>query len=162
MSTGFSFRSILVGDDGAPESERAVSVALSLAASCQAKVVLLGVIEPLSAEQQAEGYGTEDTQNKQAQMKSRVEQAASEARARGLDVVAAVLQGDPEEEIQRYVQQHAVDLLVVGHRDVSSPRRWLEGSTSEDLAHMLKVSILIVHAGTAENISKATQVSHAP
>ena len=145
MSTGFTLRSILVGDDGAPESKRAVAAALSLAASCHAKVVLLGVIEPLSAEQQAEGYGTENMQKEHAQMRSRIEQTASEAKTRGLDVVAAVLQGNAEEEIKRYVQQHAVDLLVVGHRDISKPRRWLEGSTSEDLAHMLKVSILIVH-----------------
>jgi nucleotide-binding universal stress UspA family protein len=145
MSTGFSLRSILVGDDGTPESERVVAAALSLAACCEAKIVLLGVMEPLTAEQQAEGYGIENTQKEHAAMESRVEQTASEAKARGLDVVAAVLQGNVEEEIQRYVQQHAVDLLVVGHRDTSKPRRWLEGSTSEDLAHMLNVSILIVH-----------------
>ena len=49
------FRRILVGANGTPESERAVEVAISVAKSLGAQVIVLGVIAPLSAETQAEG-----------------------------------------------------------------------------------------------------------
>lgn len=146
MSCGF--HSILVGDDGSPENQSAVDAALSLAECCKAKVVLLGVIEPLTAEQQAEGYSLKHSEDENAQLRNRVEQTAANAKARGVDVLAEVTRGEPEKEIKQFVQEHAIDLLVLGHRDISRPRRWLEGSTSEDLAHALNVSVLIVHGNT--------------
>ena len=73
-----------------------------------------------------------------------MEHTAAAGRARGLDMIAQLIEGDPEKEIKRFVQEHEIDLLVLGHRDVSRPRRWLEGSTSEDLSHTLNMSILIV------------------
>ena len=42
-----------------PEAEQAVEVAISLAQSLSAKLILLGVVGPPSAESQAEGYGLE-------------------------------------------------------------------------------------------------------
>ena len=52
-----SFQTILVGDNGSPDAERAVAVALALGEKLNAKVILLGVLPPPSAESLAEGYG---------------------------------------------------------------------------------------------------------
>ena len=54
------FRTILVGDNGTPEAARAVAVAMSLGEKYKAKVILLGVLVPPSAEALAEGYGLTD------------------------------------------------------------------------------------------------------
>ena len=140
-----TFHSILAGDNGTPEAQYAVEAAFALAECCRAKLVLLAVLTPLSAEQQAEGIGIEETEQQHAALRGKVEKAAEAGRARGLQVAFEVVPGRAEDEIRRFVKEHAVDLLVVGHRHVSRPRRWLEGSTSEDLAHKLDVSILIVH-----------------
>ena len=139
-------RSILVGDNGSPEAEYAVAFAYSLALCFKAKLVLLGVIAPLTPEQQAEGFGLEKSSQEHEQMRARIEHAAEEGRANGLDVVADVVRGETPEAIEQFVSEHAVDLLVVGHHDKSPLRRLLEGSTPDQLAHRLKISILIVHS----------------
>ena len=149
MNLSHRFQSILVGDNGTPEAQRAVDVASTLAHCCNARLVLLGVITPLTAEQQAEGIGLEKAEEERSALQSRIEQAADAGRAEGLDVVFTVVHGNAEEEIERFAKEHGVDLLVVGHRDISRPRKWLEGSTSEDLAHKLDISILIVHSTEA-------------
>ncbi len=141
-----TFSSILVGDDGSTEAERAVQVAFSMARCWGAKVVLLCVLEPPSAEQQAEGFGLEQEGEEQAALKTRVEQAVETGRQDGIAALSVVFKGQPEQEIERFVAEHGVDLLVVGHREISRPRRWIEGSTSQELARKLKVSILVVHS----------------
>lgn len=141
------FSSILVGDDGSTEAEHAVQVAFSMARCWGAKVVLLCVLAPPSAEQQAEGFGLEDKSEAEAALQARVEQAVQTGIQDGIAVVSVLVEGDPEQEIERFVAEHGVDLLVVGHREISRPRRWIEGSTSQELARKLKVSILVVHSG---------------
>lgn len=140
------FRSILVGDDGSPEMKRAVDTAFSLAKHYSAKLTLLCVKTPPSAEQQAEGYGLEEHERSQSQLQVEVERSAEAGRQQGLDVAVAVTKGDTAaKEIEHYSEEHGVDLLVVGHRDLSRIRYWLEGSTCETLLHQSSASILIVH-----------------
>jgi nucleotide-binding universal stress UspA family protein len=139
------FRRILVGANGEPESERAVEVAISLAKSLGAQVIVLGVIAPLSAETQAEGVGLEEASNTNVQIQEQVRKSAAAAHDLGVDVVSEVVDGDPEKEIERKSDEVSADLIVVGHRDISRVRRWLEGSTSETLVQTSKASVLVVH-----------------
>jgi nucleotide-binding universal stress UspA family protein len=139
------FRRILVGANGEPESERAVEVAISLAKSLGAQVIVLGVIAPLSAETQAEGVGLEEASNANVQIQEQVRKSAAAAHDLGVDVVSEVVDGDPEKEIERKSDEVSADLIVVGHRDISRVRRWLEGSTSETLVQTSKASVLVVH-----------------
>jgi nucleotide-binding universal stress UspA family protein len=145
-----AFRSILVGANGTPESERAVEVALSLGKSLQAHVTVLGVIPPLSAETQAEGVGLEEA----SEARERLRQQLSEAAAAGLELQIAVateaVEGNPEKEIERKAEEASVDLIVVGHRDIARVRRWLEGSTSEGLVRSACTSVLVVHDDAAK------------
>jgi nucleotide-binding universal stress UspA family protein len=139
------FRRILVGANGEPESERAVEVAISLAKSLGAQVIVLGVIAPLSAETQAEGVGLEEASNAYIQVQEQVRKSAAAAHELGVDVVSEVVDGDPEKEIERKSDEISADLIVVGHRDINRVRRWLEGSTSETLVQISKTSVLVVH-----------------
>ena len=140
------FQSILVGDDGSPEMKRAVDTAFSLAKHYSAKLTLLCVKTPPSGEQQAEGYGLEEHERSQLQLQGEVERSAEAGRQQGIDVAVVVIDGaTAAKEIEHYSEEHGVDLLVVGHRDVSRIRYWLEGSTCETLLHHSSVSILIVH-----------------
>lgn len=139
------FRRILVGANATPESERAVEVAISLAKSLGAQVIVLGVIAPLSAETQAEGIGLEEASNANVQIQEQVRKSAAAAHDLGVDVVSEVVDGDPEKEIERKSDEVSADLIVVGHRDISRVRRWLEGSTSETLVQTSKASVLVVH-----------------
>ena len=143
------FQSILVGDDGSPEAKRAVDTAFSLAKRYSAKLTLFCVKTPPSAEQWAEGYGLEEHERTQSQLVEEMERSAEAGRRQGVDVAIAKINGETAaKEIEDYAEKNGVDLLVVGHRDVSRVRYWLEGSTSEHLLRHSSVSILIVHKGT--------------
>jgi nucleotide-binding universal stress UspA family protein len=101
---------------------------------------------PPSAEQRAEGYGLEQHERAQSQLEDEVEQFAKAGRDQGVEVAVVAIDGQTaSKEIEHYAEKHGVDLLVVGHRDVSRVRHWLEGSTSEDLLRHSSASILIVH-----------------
>ena len=140
-----AFKTILVGDDGTPEAERAVEVAISLAHSLRAKLIVLGVVGPPSAESQAEGYGFEPVEQVREKLKERLQRKIQAGANSGIEVITEIFEGKPDEVIVQRVEQDSVDLVVVGHRDIARVRHWLEGSTSESLVRHCPVSVLVVH-----------------
>jgi nucleotide-binding universal stress UspA family protein len=142
-----TFKTILVGDNGTPEAERAVAVAMSLGEKFQAKVILLGVIAPASAESLAEGYGLAAAAAARKKLEEHLERRAQAGRESGVNVVAAVMEGRPEPSIEERAKLEGADLVVVGHRHIGRIRAWLEGSTSASLVRRCPVSVLVVHDG---------------
>jgi nucleotide-binding universal stress UspA family protein len=140
-----AFKTILVGDDGTPEAERAVEVAISLAHSLWAKLIVLGVVGPPSPESQAEGYGLETVTQAREKLKERLDQKIQASPRSGIEVIAEIFEGKPDEVIVQRVEEDFVDLVVVGRRDIARVRHWLEGSTSESLVRHCPVSVLVVH-----------------
>jgi nucleotide-binding universal stress UspA family protein len=140
-----AFKTILVGDDGTPEAERAVEVAVSLAHSLRAKLIVLGVVGPPSAESQAEGYGFETVAQVREKLKERLQRKIQAGGQSGIEVITEIFEGKPDEVIVQRVEQDSADLVVVGHRDIARVRHWLEGSTSESLVRHCPVSVLVVH-----------------
>lgn len=139
------FEKIIVGSNGSPEAEHAVEVAISMAACLGSKVVLLGVATPPSAEAQAEGYGYENPIAVKQKLQKQLDRLADSARARGVEILAEVADGDPEKQIEKHASSEGADLIVVGHRNVSRVRHWLEKSISEGLLHHAKTSLLVIH-----------------
>jgi nucleotide-binding universal stress UspA family protein len=139
-----AFRTILVGDDGTPEAERAVEVAISLAQSLRAKLILLGVVEPPSPESQAEGYGLETVTQARERLNEGLHRKIQASTQSEIEVVTEVFEGKPDEVIVQRVEEDSVDLVVVGRRDIARVRHWLEGSTSESLVCDCPVSVLVV------------------
>jgi nucleotide-binding universal stress UspA family protein len=139
------FGKIIVGSNGSAESEHAVEVAVSLGECLGAKVVLLGVIAPASAESRAEGYALDNPAEAKRKLATQLARIVEAAQARGVDVVTEVVEGDPEKQIEKHASDEHADLIVVGHRDVSRLRHWLERSTSETLVKRAKTSVLVVH-----------------
>jgi nucleotide-binding universal stress UspA family protein len=140
-----SFQTILVGDNGTPEAERAVAVALSLGEKLKATVILLGVLAPPSAESLAEGYGLTNSIEARKNLQAHLERRAEAGRQSGINVVAEIGEGMPEAAIEKRADNGGADLVVVGHRDIGRVRTWLEGSTSESLVRSCPVSVLVVH-----------------
>lgn len=145
MFQGEVFKTIIVGDNGTPEAEHAVGVAVSLAQGLKAKVILLGIVAPPNPESQAEGVGLQAASDIRKQLEQRLGRTAGEAQQLGADVVIEIVDGDPENELEGRAEQHSADLIVVGYREISRVRRWLEGSTSEALVRSSRISVLVVH-----------------
>jgi nucleotide-binding universal stress UspA family protein len=140
-----AFKTILVGDDGTPEAETAVDVAISLAQSLGAKLIVLGVVGPPSPESEAEGYGLESATQARERLKERLSAKIQSGAQSGIEVITEIFEGKPDQVIVQRVEQDSVDLVVVGRRDIARVRHWLEGSTSESLVRHCPVSLLVVH-----------------
>jgi nucleotide-binding universal stress UspA family protein len=78
-------------------------------------------------------------------LRSNCKKISASAREFTIDVVTEIAHGDPEKEIERRANQDSVDLIVVGHRDISRVRRLLEGSTTDALVRSSPASVLVVH-----------------
>lgn len=142
-----AFKTIMTGDNGTPAAERAVNVAFSLAAALRAHLVVVGVLTPPSAESQAEGYGMDSGAKARTMLEEKFSRLEQMAQTKNVSLATEIVEGDPEEMIEQRAEAEGVDLIVVGHRDVTRVRRWLEGSTSETLVKKSKVSVLVVRDG---------------
>ncbi|MFC6988142.1 universal stress protein [Haloplanus sp. GCM10025708] len=69
---------------------------------------------------------------------------AERARTSGVDVVTAVAEGSPPDEILAYVAEHDVDVVVMGARGRSAFRTALLGSTTESVLARSDVPVLVV------------------
>lgn len=145
-----AFKTILIGDNGSTEAERAMEVAISLAGSLKTKLIVLGVLTPPSAESQAEGYGLDSAAKAKTMLEEKFSRLEEMGRRDGISITTEIVEGDPEEMIESRAEADDVDLIVVGHRDITRVRRWLEGSTSESLVKKSKTSVLVVRDGDAE------------
>ena len=141
------FKTILIGDDGSTEAGRAVQAAFSLAKGLNARLIVLGVLTQPSAESQAEGYGMDSEVRAKKMLEERFARLQASAKQEGLSLRTEIIEGEPEETIEARAEEENVDLIVVGHRDITRVRRWLEGSTSETLVKKSKVSVLVVRDG---------------
>jgi nucleotide-binding universal stress UspA family protein len=144
MTHSAAFKTILVGDDGTPEAEQAVEVAISLALSLRAKLIVLGVVGPPSPESEAEGYGLETVTQTREKVKEWLDGKFQASGQSGIEVITEIFEGKADEVIIQRVEQDSVDLVVVGRRDIARMRHWLEGSTSESLVRHCPVSVLVV------------------
>ncbi len=142
---GAIYKTILVGDDGTPEAERAVDVAISLAQSLNAKLIVLGVVAPSSAESQAEGYGLETVPKARQKLEEKLRRKVQSRVPSGIEAIIEIFEGKPDEVLIQRAEEDSADLVVVGRRDIARVRHWLEGSTSESLVRHCPISVLVVH-----------------
>jgi nucleotide-binding universal stress UspA family protein len=139
-----TIRSILVGEDGSEEAERGIAMASKLARCCSARLILVGVVEPPSAEQQAEGYVVENQARGERRLRETLERNAIRLTQSGINVETKLLHGEAEKALADLATQEGCDLIVIGHRHISRVRRWLEGSTASGLLRDTNISLLIV------------------
>jgi nucleotide-binding universal stress UspA family protein len=134
---------ILVALDGSELGRRAMEVGIDVALRYRARATILTAIQhPAYAATVGE---VEEADAEQRAFAERVQRDAIEAaRMRGLDVAAAIVSGHPAEAIVDYARQHAVDLIVMGHRGLSNLRRFLIGSVTDRVVDHAPCMVLVV------------------
>jgi nucleotide-binding universal stress UspA family protein len=145
MASGKLFRSILVAYDGTPAASRIVDTAMSLAQNVGAKLIVLGIVPPLSAEASAEGWGLEKEQKFRPHLETEMSRLTAQANKLAVEIRTEIVSGNPDETIEQRARAEDVDLVVVGHRTITRVRRWFEGkSTAEGLVSSAKTSVLVI------------------
>lgn len=71
---------------------------------------------------------------------------------KSIEVRGELVVGYPAEEILRYSEENAVDLILVASHGRSGPKRWALGSVAGKILNASKIPVFLVRAGTPEQI----------
>ena len=136
------YRRILVPTDGSAGAAAAVEQAVALAAAVDAELHGLYVIRTdLSPDAALPGVVDEF----EAVGEAALADVRARAEAAGLGAVeTALVQGRAHRQILAYVDDHDVDLVVLGTRGLTGLERYLLGSVAEKVIRMADVPVLAV------------------
>ncbi|MWV39401.1 universal stress protein [Natrialba sp. INN-245] len=146
------YDTILVPTDGSTVAENAIEHAIDLAATYDADVHALYVVD-ISAMDVAVGTEQVDRlrqgdlddlpelRERATEAVSQVSQAAAE---HDLNVTEAIVAGNPHKRISTYADDHAVDLIVMGSAGRGGVRRALLGSVAERTLRTTDIPVLVV------------------
>ncbi|WP_227133020.1 universal stress protein [Halorubellus salinus] len=139
----FPYERVLVAVDGSAPSRRASEQALSLASALDAGVDVLSVVDTggLGPDVRAELV----TERARVDAQDLVRGVETDAEERGIsDVRTEVVEGVPADAIASYVDDHAVDAVVIGTTGRTGMDRVLLGSVAEKTVRSASVPVLTV------------------
>lgn len=144
------FNKILVAVDGSEYSKHTVDTAVDLAKIHNSSVLLLHVIRdwalPKEIEEMISAGEITESRLEILQDSGQIilDSAKEKFGAAGIsDVKSEMLEGSPATKIVDYAEENDADLIVLGHRGLSTAREML-GSVSSKVSNITRISCLIV------------------
>ncbi|QCJ46609.1 MULTISPECIES: universal stress protein [Haloprofundus] len=136
------YDTILLPTDGSDGSEQAAKHAFDLARQYDATVHVLYVAD--TQRDSLTTVGTEVVDALEAEGQDAVSAITESDVAHGVDVEEVVVQGHPDDEILDYIEDNAVDLVVMATHGRSGLGRYLLGSTTEKIVRRSPVPVFTV------------------
>ena len=131
------YQDVLIPTDGSDGTRRSIEHGLTIADRFDATVHALSIVP--------EGpLGTLETEEATPAAHRAVERVELEGDAAGVDVVTAVENGVPHEEILEYVDEHGIDMVVMGTQGRTGLDRVLMGSVTERVVRMAEIPVVTV------------------
>lgn len=137
------FRRLLVGYDGSKESEKAVDVALSFAASVDASVLVLAVARPPEPSISVELEAVLD--DAKEHFEEGFKKIRELAKGHDIELQTATAVGHPAEQIIHRAEVDGIDLIILGRRGRSMISRMMLGSVSERTLRYAHCPVMVVH-----------------
>ena len=136
------YTDILLPTRGGDGSELAVDHAVSIAARFDATLHVIYVVDIRS---QASKHSTYELEQLVDELRAVVTDAVVEqADEAGIDSRAVVQQGTPHSAIQRYAEEHGIDLIVMGTHGRGRIERFLLGSITERTIRTADIPVVTV------------------
>lgn len=140
-------RTIAVGVDGSPASQRALETAIDFAKLATASLTVVGVVPIGVVYTDQAGAVLQVLAENRKYFEELLAGCAATARRAGLATVQTeTREGAIVEQLLAFLDEHHPDLMVLGARGLSATRRILLGSVSDGVVHHAASSILIVRA----------------
>ncbi len=143
------YQRMLVMLDGSELAEVVFTYAKELAGRLDLDVILLHVYSPALREfvpmHQAYIKGAAKTVRRQAQEVQKV--LGIEPGGKPIKVRGELTMGYPADEILRYADENAVDLILMASHGRSGIKRWVMGSVADKVLRASKVPVWLVRAG---------------
>jgi nucleotide-binding universal stress UspA family protein len=140
------FETVVIATDGSESAERAVRMALDIADRFEATVHALSVVDagdvaasPDDLREDLENALTEAGDEAVAAVESRAAEVVPDC-----EVVTAVREGDPAEEIIDYADETDADVIAMGTRGRHGDHAFLLGSVAEALVRHSPTPVLTV------------------
>ena len=140
------YDNILIPTDGSEQAANAVEEGINLATDLGATVHALHVVDefeakivPITGEQEAK------REEYVAHGERVTDEVADLATQAGLDAVTAVETGIAHEKIQQYVEEHGIDLVVIGSRGLGGIEEMLLGSTADRVIRLVDKPVTVVY-----------------
>lgn len=139
-----AYNRILVAFDGSRLSEKAFDEAVRIAASNQASLTLIAIVNDAELATSAFAFSklfAQEKERAETEMLKKI-QAATEARVD--EVQAFVEVGNPKQIIVKYAADNAVDLLVIGATGKGAITQSMIGSTTAYVVNHAPCNVLVV------------------
>jgi len=141
-----SYKRILVATDGSENVKNAVDWAVELARATGAQLFAVYVVPSVSVGIASRGASwaesfKEHLEEDGAKATNYVEESARKA---GVEVEAAVLEGNPTDTILEYADNNGIDLIVMGTLGKTGIKRFLLGSVAENVVRHSTKQVLVV------------------
>jgi len=147
------YENILIPTDGSEQAGNAVEEGIRLANELDATVHALHVVDEFEAKivpiTEAEDEKREEYLEHGEAITDEVAQLAEEA---GLDCVTAVRTGMAHKEIERYVDENDIDIVVIGSRGLGAVEEMLLGSTADKVVRIVDKPVTVVYKRPAETV----------
>ncbi|MCI4338670.1 MAG: universal stress protein [Thermoplasmata archaeon] len=139
-------RRIAVSVDGSAHAAHALEFAVDLARKYSAELTIVAVAPLTAYVATTEPWiPTEVLEGEVKHYRTIVDESVAMAKAAGITAVTGVcLEGHITEELVGFVEKHPLDLLIMGSRGLSTTKRLLLGSTSDEVLHHVNCPVLIV------------------
>jgi len=138
------FSQILIAHDGSDSARKAFDVAVQLAAALGARLRMICVEEEIPRHAEI----IDEFQDAKDQADSYFGQLAERCRARAavhsVDVESVIVPGHAVKVIGDFVQENAIDLLVIGFTGHSRVYEHIWGGTAHNLTSTVRCNVLVV------------------
>lgn len=151
------FKKILYATDLGRNSHIALDVAMNIAASTQAKLIFMHVINNMDIEQDEaiESYISDALfkqirKSKQGLAAEKIERRLAEIKDENpalfasIEIERVITEGPVTAQILTLVEEQSVDMIVIGSRTHSTLGELLIGSTASKVVHRSKVPVTVV------------------
>lgn len=136
------YNDILVPTDGSQGATAALKHGIEIASEWEAKLHAVYVVDTRVARS---GPLLERLREEGREAVRDVEVAGTQA---GLTVVTDIVEGNPHEEILKYVSEHDIDMIIMGTHGRTGIDRVVMGSVAERVVRQSPVPVLTVRGET--------------
>jgi nucleotide-binding universal stress UspA family protein len=140
------YKRLLLAYDGSEAGQKALLDTKEIAGMTKSEVYLIAVMPPAATFMGGEGYvydkEAEDEERRQHQ--ATLDEGLARLVEAGYRASGELVVGEAVDEIVRYAKKIEADLIIVGHKHLSSwAARWWRGSVSKTLIEHSPCSVLI-------------------
>ncbi|MCG1003142.1 MULTISPECIES: universal stress protein [Halobacterium] len=141
----YPYSDILIPTDGSEQAAGAIDVGVDITSTYQARLHAVSVINSTSFGVDVRSADIFEVLDEAAQ--TAVETVANEATEASVSALeTAVKYGNPYREIRSYIDEHDIDLVVMGTHGRSGLERYLLGSVTEKIVRTSPVPVLTVRS----------------